>query len=226
MQFDFIAPRTAYQAAADQLRKAILESELRPGDVLPSERDLSHQLRVGRSTVREALRQLHAEGLVEARRRTSPMRISDPGERLPDLLTQVARVRRLPLRDLLEARRAIESRALELAATDPDSERLVDARKALEVMDQPGISVPEFHDADVAFHLALVRSGNPLLGLLMEGIREGMREELVMILSKRLESARARLIQEHRRLLTSVERGEADRVADLLADHLEGFYGP
>lgn len=227
MQFDSIEPRTAYQAAADRLRRAILESDLLPGQILPSERELSLQLRVGRSTVREALRQLHAEGLVEAPRRTSPMRISDPGERLPDLLRQVAHVQRLPMRVLLDARRAIESRGLELAAASPDPERLVRAHEALAAMEQPGQSVTDYHDADAAFHLALVEgSGNPLLSLLLGGIREGMRDDLVTLLSKRLDAARARLLQEHGRLLASVEKGEVGRVADLLVDHLEGFYGP
>lgn len=227
MQFDSIAPRTAYQAAADRLRRAILDSELRPGEALPSERELSLQLGVGRSTVREALRQLHAEGLVESPRRTAPMRISDPGERLPDLVRQVARIRRLPLRALLDARRAVEARGLELAASSPDPERLVRAYESLEVMEEPGRSAAEYHDADAAFHLALVESaGNPMLSLLLEGLREGMRDELITLLSKRLDGARARLLQEHRRLLASVEKGEVGRVADLLADHLEGFYGP
>lgn len=225
MRIDSIEPRTAYQAAADQLRKAILESELSPGDSLPSERDLSLQLRVGRSTVREALRQLHAEGLVESPRRTSPMRIADPADKLPGLIVQIAQVRRLSLNDLLETRRAVESRALELAARSPDSERLIDARKALEEMERAASTAAEFHDCDLAFHLALVESaGHPLLGLLMRGVREAMRADLISLLSKRLAPARSRLIQEHGRLLASVERGEVDRVADLLADHIEGFY--
>jgi GntR family transcriptional repressor for pyruvate dehydrogenase complex len=225
MRFDSIDPPTAYQAAADQLRKAILESELSPGDTLPSERDLSQQLRVGRSTVREALRQLHAEGLVESPRRTSPMRIADPADKLPGLIVQVTKVRHLSLENLLEARRAIESRALELAARSPDSERLMFARKALEEMEHSATTAAEFHDSDFAFHLALVESaGHPLLGLLLRGIREAMRAHLISLLSKRLAPARSRLIQEHGRLLASIERGEVDRVADLLADHIEGFY--
>ena len=166
MQFDSIEPRTAYQAAADRLRRAILESELRPGQTLPSERELSLQLRVGRSTVREALRQLHAEGLVEAPRRTSPMRISDPGERLPDLLRQVAHVRRLPIRDLLDARRAIECRGLELAAGSRDPDRLGKAHEALAAMEGEKVNP------------AALQKGSPIHGM---PILEAYRAKTVIV---------------------------------------------
>ncbi|MCA9727502.1 MAG: FadR family transcriptional regulator, partial [Candidatus Eisenbacteria bacterium] len=119
LRFDSIASRTAYQAAAEHLRTVILESDLRPGESLPSERDLCEQLGVGRSTVREALRQLHAEGLIEPRGRTSPMRITDPSGRLRQSVEYVARLRGLTLAQLLDVRRALESRALELAAMVP-----------------------------------------------------------------------------------------------------------
>ncbi|MCA9729700.1 MAG: FCD domain-containing protein, partial [Candidatus Eisenbacteria bacterium] len=69
-------------------------------------------------------------------------------------------------------------------------------------------------------------SGHHLFASLTEGVRFAMRDPLLEQHGKRILPARARLVREHERLLNAVERGESDRVADLLADHLEGFYGP
>lgn len=55
------------EAIVEQIRTLIRGERLRPGDRLPSERDLSEQMKVSRVTVREALRVLEASGLIEIR---------------------------------------------------------------------------------------------------------------------------------------------------------------
>ncbi|MEK3890410.1 FadR/GntR family transcriptional regulator [Bacillus sp. FSL K6-3431] len=57
-----------YLAIVKEIRQIILEGKLGPGDKIPSERELSEQLNVGRSSVREALRALELLGLIETRR--------------------------------------------------------------------------------------------------------------------------------------------------------------
>jgi GntR family transcriptional regulator, transcriptional repressor for pyruvate dehydrogenase complex len=56
-----------YESAVDQIRSLILADDYKPGDRLPSERELAEQLSVGRPSVREALRILGAMGLIEIR---------------------------------------------------------------------------------------------------------------------------------------------------------------
>ncbi|WP_409289747.1 FadR/GntR family transcriptional regulator [Peribacillus sp. SCS-37] len=57
-----------YLEVVEKLRQMIKEDQLRPGDKIPSERELSERLQVGRSSVREALRSLELLGLIETRR--------------------------------------------------------------------------------------------------------------------------------------------------------------
>lgn len=57
-----------YEGVLHQLKSYIEEHQLKPGDKLPSERELSEQLHVGRSSIREAFRAMELLGLIETRR--------------------------------------------------------------------------------------------------------------------------------------------------------------
>jgi DNA-binding GntR family transcriptional regulator len=60
-------PRPPYQQVADHLRKQILHGRLKPGDAVPSERQLADEWGISRSTATKAAAALRMEGLVEAR---------------------------------------------------------------------------------------------------------------------------------------------------------------
>ena len=59
-----MTPQTIADQVADQLRRLITSGDYKPGDRIPAERDLAIQLGVGRPAVREALRELKAQGLL------------------------------------------------------------------------------------------------------------------------------------------------------------------
>lgn len=65
--FQPVRTRRGFEAVCDQIRQQLDRGELRPGDRLPSEKDLAEQFDISRSGVREALRSLEAAGLVEVR---------------------------------------------------------------------------------------------------------------------------------------------------------------
>ncbi len=66
MSYVPIERRKLYELIAEQLLTQISERRLRPGDPIPTERELTHLYRAGRSSVREALRMLESKGVIEA----------------------------------------------------------------------------------------------------------------------------------------------------------------
>ena len=58
--------RKVYEQIAEQLLAQISSGRLRPGDVLPPERELTESFGVGRSSIREALRMLESQGVISA----------------------------------------------------------------------------------------------------------------------------------------------------------------
>lgn len=144
------APRKKLaETVAEQLLEAI--EDLPPGTRVPSERELTESLDVGRSTVREALKGLALLGVVEIRHGQGVFVAErPPAEGEPHPLTSA--LARGVTRDLLEARRIIEVEIARLAAerrTDEDlasfEEVLAEHAAALERGDQPVHEASQFH---------------------------------------------------------------------------------
>lgn len=213
-----------------QLREAIVSGDLRVGTELPSEKELTQRFGVGRSTIREALRILQAQGLLSGGESvsTSRPRVSDelPLSAAADALENVLRLGQVPLPDLVELRLLLEDAALQSAR--PGAADLADARRELAVMRSAGSDVEAFHDADVRFHLALSRAGgNSAVPLVMNVLRHSIAAHLLEVLEALGEQAApvlVRLTDEHAAILDAVEAGRTERARELMRAHVGQFY--
>ncbi|MEV6905491.1 FCD domain-containing protein [Amycolatopsis sp. NPDC051071] len=182
MEFEPVSPVRAYQRVVEQIEEAVFSGRIKPGDRLPSERELMVQFDVGRSTVREALRVLQAAEMIRSR----------PGDpRGPEVLAaspaalrrsmhRLARADHIGLSDLLQFRMVLDGSAHLLAAQLRTEDHLAELDAALAAM-RTGVSkgFAEFSHADVAFHEAIARAtGNPLLVISGEVVR-GVVLELI-----------------------------------------------
>lgn len=161
---------TVMKAVADWIDRAGLS----PGDKLPTERELCAALDVGRSTVREVIRQLQALGIVESRKGsgtyllktvtagTVHVPIAFDASRLRDVLLQT-----------LEVRRGIETEASAVAARRRTAEDLAVIAARLDEMERVHLSKGTAGREDLAFHLAIYdATHNPLFRQLLEQMRE------------------------------------------------------
>ncbi|WP_175128617.1 FadR/GntR family transcriptional regulator [Achromobacter piechaudii] len=166
-----------YAILADTLREAILVGEIPEGDTLPPERELVAQSGLTRGAVREALRILASEGLVQ----TKPGRFGGNVVTLPDkeLLTnavaQFVRGRKLPLRTLQETREVLEPALARLAAVHRTADDLRELKKLHEDLVAAADNFPQFSMANVRWHKAVARaSGNDLLASVLYSISYGV----------------------------------------------------
>jgi DNA-binding FadR family transcriptional regulator len=214
-----------------RLREAIMSGELAMGSELPSEKELTGQLGVSRSTVREALRVLQAQGLLTGGDTVSTQRPRVTGAHTLGsaalAMETVLRLGVVPLRDLVDLRALIEGAALEQAAHDRSPEALELARQALEVMRTPEVSVRAFSAADVAFHQSLIgASGNAAFGLVMGVLREAISAHLGEALDRQRD-ARATmraLTIEHEAIYAAVAKGNGKRAQAMVSEHIRAFY--
>jgi GntR family transcriptional regulator, transcriptional repressor for pyruvate dehydrogenase complex len=213
-----------------QLRDAIVSGELEMGTELPSEKELTEHFGVSRSTVREALRILQAQGLLSGGDTvsTNRPRVSDEltATMAAEALENVLRLGCVPLGELVELRLLLEGAAVEEGVV-ADPNRLDAARSALVEMRQEGVDVEAFHDADVRFHISLAGSGgNRAVPLVMQVLRHAIAGHLRGALET-MDDPRPtleRLAREHAAILRAVERGDGRRARRLLQSHVRDFY--
>jgi DNA-binding GntR family transcriptional regulator len=195
---------TLSQRVYEHLREEILADKLRPGTEL-SEVALSKELAISRGPIREAMGRLAAEGLITMRpRRRAEVRSLTPQE----------------LIDAYQVREALEVMAIRLAtprmATGDLSrlEGLID-----EMAVQAGLgAVREFFAANTSFHELLCElSGNPKL----QEVHHRLESEIGRFQSRPLTTPASMddAVAEHRAILAAVRLGDADRAAQLTAEH-------
>lgn len=163
--------RPTHDIVADALRRRIALGGYAPGEALPAERELAATLRIGRSALRTALRQLAAEGLVS----TLPGRgggttVLAPERTVRAAGSQIDEARAGALEDVVDVRTALEPLAARRAA-----ERATPAHTAqlAAVVAEDADTMEAYTTLDTRFHIAVARaSGNQLLVALVERARE------------------------------------------------------
>jgi len=216
--FKPVQPPTTFEETVERLGTAIRLGLLRPGSRLPSERDLADQLRISRSTLRQALTTLVQSGhLVSVRGRSGgTFVVKEPplGQHADvEVLTEHARA-------VLDYRLAIETGATVLAAERAAEEDLRRLFELTEHMDEAG-PFDEYRRADVRFHIGLAEASQSpkLIGAMTEV--QGHMSDLIHRIAHPPEVLTSSN-QQHRRLIELLRRRETGAAVQLMRKHIEG----
>jgi GntR family transcriptional regulator, transcriptional repressor for pyruvate dehydrogenase complex len=171
------ARRGVAERIAEQLKAAIVKGRFRPGDALPSERDLAEKYDVNRSSVREAVRRLEAWGLVQVRHggatRVTDYLLNAGMEMLPSLIEVGGKVDPDILRDLHDIRGMLLGWCAERAAQQADAASLARLDELARGMADPKAKPEKLQELDYDFFEELVRiSGNRILLLVSNVVRD------------------------------------------------------
>jgi GntR family transcriptional regulator, transcriptional repressor for pyruvate dehydrogenase complex len=205
---------------AKQIMDLISRGELKPGDHLPSERELCKDFGASRSSLREALRCLSIVGVLNARVGEGTS-VADDGEKfLSKIIEWRLITERHDIENLLEVRVALEgisaaNTALQATAEQVEKLRSILARMQATLKDEKG-----FAALDLEFHFALAEaSGNSLVRNLIELVRV----QLVKALHKVLIVPHALPLthKEHTAIVEAIERRDPDGARKAMQAHLE-----
>jgi DNA-binding FadR family transcriptional regulator len=209
-----------FEEALEQILQVVRLGLVPGGERLPAERDLAERLGISRVTLREVLKVLQEQGLVEARRGRYGgtfvlPRATNPGE---DELRR--RLKDIDVEDTLRFREVLEVGAAGLCAahslTDDQAERL---RTALaRTRDAP---LAEYRRLDTLFHLTLAElSGSPSLAAQYAGVRAGVNDLLdcIPLLVRNLEHSQ----QQHTILVEAVLDEDAEAAREVMREHCAG----
>lgn len=222
--------RTHEQVLA-AIEEQITRGNLRPGDRLPSERDLAEVLGVSRPSVREALRVLEWMGVVVtgvgSGKDAGSIITGRPSDALSRLLRLQLALAHFNLEDVVRTRVTLESAAVAAAAQSAQPEELAPLRELLDRMADPTLGPDQFNELDTDFHVGIaVASGNTLLKELMQALREAVHQVMVEAF-ERLPDWQAvadELRTEHRAILTAIEAHDDVAAMAAVTHHINDFY--
>ena len=149
-----------YEHIVEQIRALIREGRWTPGDQIPPERELAERFRVSRTSVREALRALEMQGVIESRQGGGTfVRTTDTEALVPPLAAAILKGRR-ELAEVLEVRELIEPGIARRAAVRATDEHIAELETLLE---RQRVCIEQgrpFVDEDTAFHYTLAKAAN------------------------------------------------------------------
>ncbi|HYH60966.1 MAG TPA: FCD domain-containing protein [Solirubrobacterales bacterium] len=223
--FQPVATRRTFEEAVEQIADRVRAGDLDIGERLPSERDLAAQMRISRPSLREAIKVLSEAGVLEVRRGQAGG-IFVISELIPgDLVRSRSELRVGEVAGVLEARRLIEPRVAQLAASHADQEdfkamtQVIDRQRAIAESSDFLAEEDLFLQLDLKFHLTIARA-----------TRNATIVEMMRSLLGRLEIARDMamhastvpdwVIGIHERTLDAIRSADFELIDSVMDEHL------
>lgn len=225
MSFQPIKTKKIYEEIVEQLKELITSGELKPGDKLPSEREMAESLGVSRASVREALTTLEAIGILDIRsgegtyvKKTSSSQTFEP-------LALVLAVERNPGAQLMEVRRVLESESAALAAIRATPEDLEKIEESLEKM-KSAAAIPLAVEFDLKFHFAIAEATkNTILLRMMNTVADLMhntfRNDREALYAN--SQHKKQIIKQHEAIFQAIKEHKPDEAKLKMLEHIDGI---
>lgn len=229
-RFRQVQPVRLYQTIVDQIEGAIARGEIRPGERLPSERELVEQFGASRPTVREALRVLQADGLVRSRPGdpNGPEVLPFSSAGLAKHMTRLAKLEEMSIAELVAFRMILDASASMLAARLRTDAELEAMEQTIVVMEQAiGLGYDEFSEADVAFHDAVADASRNSMIQVCNGVVRGVVLSLISDKVTRADNSKALMresLLHHREVLDEIRAGDGAAAARISRRNLYDYY--
>jgi DNA-binding GntR family transcriptional regulator len=196
--------------ACDAIKRAITEMNIygHPLEIRLDERQLSQDLGMSRTPIREALSVLEQEGFVRSVPRRGLLVVRKSKREVVEMITVWA---------------AIESMAARLAAPRITAEGLAELRALVDIFQEdPSEQLSEYSQANMAFHQAIIRmAGVELMRSLTDNLFIHMRAVRAVTMTQ--DNRARRSIADHRDIIAALERRDADLAGRLVREHTMGL---
>jgi GntR family transcriptional repressor for pyruvate dehydrogenase complex len=223
-EFEAVPRTKLYQKVVKQVQDIIRDGLLRPGDMLPPERELAERLQVSRGSLREAILALESMGLVEPRHGEGTVVRDLSAAPLVNQLSVMLVQKRALVGELLEFRLMIEPTLAARAAANATAEEITHLEEILSrqqaKIDRGELAIEE----DSKFHYAIAQAARnsvvlKVLDVFMDYLRES-RE-----LSLQVEGRPQRSLNSHQRILNAIARKNPAAAEKAMRTHIRTIEG-
>ena len=202
-------PRKLPEQIADKLREMIIQEEMKTGSKLPAEAELMTRFGVSRSTVREAVKILQTEHIVDIRQGQGTFLCAMPGLADDPLGLRFTDQEEL-IAQLLETRLLVEPSVAALAAQRRQDRHLQEMKSLLDRMDNAYLHGENYTPYDAQFHSVIADcTGNDVIKRLLPTIHESIRAGYQH--TRRVEGSYQRASQCHLEMYRAIAEHDSDR---------------
>ncbi|VAX28695.1 Transcriptional regulator, GntR family [hydrothermal vent metagenome] len=221
--FSSIGDRTPLsQKVAIKIEEAILSKELSPGDKLPSEHELCEQFGVSRTSVREAVRILTTQGIVEVKKGRGIFVKNLSSQNVTDGILKFYqhRLGGEYAADLIHTRQALEPSIAYFAAKNRTEEDLELIEKNLRLIEKNHDNPEESAKYDIEFHDSLARASKNMLFVLMMRPLHKLIPPIKSKIHAELKGSTDVALLWHAKIYQAIKNKDAERARDAMIEHL------
>lgn len=214
-----------YEDVIEQIENLILEGNLAPGDVLPTERELAQAFGISRGTLREAFRILEREGLIETRPGGGRF-LSKTLNEAEDKKRILENIERATIIELLEAREIFETGIVELAAERATEQDIREIEQAFEKWGKIDRDSDDSDDSngqanpDQAFHLSIAKATHNVVLVNLIDLHIDLLQK-TLTKTEHIPGRKDDVYKEHYRILQAIKEKNPQRAKEALLYHLQ-----
>lgn len=212
----------AFETIVKQLKEAIYSGKLKPGDKLPTERELAGMFGVSRAAVRSAVLNLEQAGFLEIKKGAGGGFFIRELDFKPvrDSFKDLLRLGSASITDLAEARGALEPEAARLAAERSTTDDLVKIEKSISDLEEKmNVNLPA-QPEDFNFHVYVAEGAkNPIILILMRALMDILFQSVGSYIVG--PEKNEEVITQHKRILHAIKRKDTKSAYELSLEHVE-----
>ena len=196
---------------------------MKPGDRLPTEKELSEQFAVGRSTIREAMKVLKKKKMVVRRNEGTFVGDAVKGCLIDPLKLIINMQPGNDMNSLIELREILELNTVRMAAQRATEDDIIKLERANWMTREPGLTKKEKQERDIAFHNTIAEiAGNPVIAELLASVRT--------VIAQNVETQKAEILDFewgrdfHSEIVGAIKEQDPDKAYQAMNDYFEAVY--
>jgi len=221
MEFKEITHIRLYESVMEQIMNLLKNKELKPGDQLPSERELAEKFSISRGSLREAFRVLESRGLIKSKPGGGRFIRELKKDTIINAENIILSLEKSSILELLEAREMFEVKIAEVAAQRAIPEDIELIKKSLSNAKKEEKLDDKEMKRDTEFHIAVARASHNfvfinILKLHLDLLRE-TRGKTWQISGRKKEQQ-----QEHQNIFKAIKEHNSKKASEAMLKHLIG----
>lgn len=212
-----------YEQVIEQIKSKIKSGEIKKGDKLPSEREMSELIGVSRTSVREAIRALEVVGLVESKQGAGNYIKTNFDNSLFEPLSVMFMLQESSVKEMYDLRETLELECAKLSAQNIEDNELALLTAIVDRM-YLAVSEEESLELDIKFHYLVAKASRNVLLINMLDVISQLMDEFIQ--KSRMQilhegNTKESLLEIHENLLRALKCRDESKVCNAMKEHFD-----